>query len=58
VFAEALVDKETGGNLGRCIASAKALANTGYVYMHNFCFDRTEFILIDESECTVYMLWP
>ncbi len=23
--------------------------------MHNLCFNRTEFILIDESECSVYM---
>ena len=31
-------------------------AETGYVYIHNFCFNRTEFIPIDKSECiVVYM---
>jgi len=32
----------------------KAL-NSGYVYIHNFCFNRTGILSIDESECSVYM---
>ncbi len=30
--------------------------HSGYVYMHNFWFNRTEFIPIDESESSVYMI--
>ncbi len=29
--------------------------NTSYVYMDTFCFHPNEFILIDESERSVYM---
>lgn len=28
--------------------------NSGYVYIHNFCFNWTEFIPIDKSEYVVF----
>ncbi len=28
---------------------------SGYIYMHNLWFNRTEFIPIDESACSVYV---
>ncbi len=49
-LAEEPAQKDTQQNL-----QIPLKKNTGYVYMHNFWFSRTEFIPIDESECSVYM---
>ncbi len=35
--------------------SSMLFTDTSYVYMDTFCFHRNEFILIDESERSVYM---
>ncbi len=35
--------------------TVNSLFYTDYVYMHNLWFNWTEFIPIDESECSVYM---
>ncbi len=59
--ASAMQLSQCSKNLASALAELRTAAQKvppqiiGYVYMHNLWFNRTEFIPIDEFECSVYM---